>query len=79
MTVQQAKQVLRDNGFAVENLWQIGDSKQHDPKGILSDDDHYDMVSSALENEWIVSTINETIQEWVEQAINEQKNQNQNQ
>jgi hypothetical protein len=28
MTIEQAKQVLRDNGYFVDNLWNVSDVKQ---------------------------------------------------
>jgi len=58
MNVEEAKKVLEDNGYYVGNLWHIEDVKRH---GDISDDDAYDILESALTNEWIVEQINVTI------------------
>ena len=55
MTIEQAKQVLRDNGYYVENLWHTDDV----PNG--SDDERMEVLESALTNPWIVEQINNMI------------------
>lgn len=58
MNVEEAKQVLEDNGYYVGNLWHIEDVKVY---GDVSDDDAYNILDSALTNEWIMEQINVTI------------------
>lgn len=58
MNIEEAKQVLQYNGYYVGNLWHIEDVKVH---GDISDEDAYDILESALTNEWIMEQINVTI------------------
>lgn len=46
--IEQAKAVLKKNGYQVDNLWHIDDAKS---KFNLSDDDAYDLVYKALTND----------------------------
>lgn len=64
MTIEQAKQVLRDNGYYVDNLWQLDDVKlRHD----VDDDTAYEILDSALTHEWIIEQIFYIISDIAEQ------------
>lgn len=47
-SVEYARQLLKDNGYYVENLWHIDDVKS---KKECSDDEAYDILDNALQNE----------------------------
>jgi hypothetical protein len=55
MTVEQAKQVLRDNGYFVDNLWHIDDV----PEG--TDDEKMEVLEIALTNPWVFEQTNRAI------------------
>ena len=59
MTIEQAKQVLKDNGYYVDNLWHIDDVKRY---GDISDDDAYEVLDMVLDNEYTIERINELVQ-----------------
>lgn len=63
MTIEQAKQVLHDNGYYVDNLWHIEDVKS---KSKVDDVEAYHILDSALTNEWIMEQINISITDLVE-------------
>ena len=63
MSIEEAKELLRQNGFYVDNLWHVEDVKS---KSDVTDDEAYHILESALTNEWIVEQINVTIGELVE-------------
>jgi hypothetical protein len=48
MTVEQAKQVLKDNGYCVENLWSVWDVQS---MYNCTDDEAQDVLSGALQND----------------------------
>jgi hypothetical protein len=58
MTIEQAKQVLRDNGYFVDNLWNVADVQD---RYKCTDEEAQDVLYSALSNEWIVQEIHSTI------------------
>ena len=60
MNIEQAKQVLKENGYYVDNLWHIDDVKQH---GDLSNEEAYDILDSTLRNDYTIETINILIKE----------------
>jgi len=60
MTIEQAKEVLKENGYYVDNLWHIDDVKQH---GDLSNEEAYDILDSTLRNDYTIETINILIKE----------------
>lgn len=64
MTIEQAKQVLEDNGYFVDNLWHIQDVKSKSSD--ISDGDAMGVLEQALTNDWIMEQINVTIGDLVE-------------
>ena len=54
------KEVLKENGYYVDNLWHIDDVKQH---GDLSNEEAYDILDSTLRNDYTIETINILIKE----------------
>ena len=60
MNIEQAKEVLKENGYYVDNLWHIDDVKQH---GDLSNEEAYDILDSTLRNDYTIETINILIKE----------------
>lgn len=64
MTIEQAKQVLENNGYFVDNLWHIQDVKSKSSD--ISDEDAMGILESALTNDWIMEQINVAIGELVE-------------
>jgi hypothetical protein len=64
MTIEQAKQVLEDNGYFVDNLWHIEDVKSKSDN--ISNDDAMSVLEQALTNDWIMEQINVTIGDLVE-------------
>ena len=64
MTTEQAREVLRNAGYYVENLWSINDVYT---EGIdISDDDKYDILDKVLQGEWIMENINISIADEVD-------------
>jgi hypothetical protein len=59
MTIEQAKQVLEDNGYFVDNLWHIEDVRSKSDG--ISDEDAMGVLEQALTNDWIMEQINVTI------------------
>lgn len=59
MTVQQAKQVLRDAGYFVDNLWHIDDARCKFKN--LTDEDCQDLLNQTLTNEWVMEQIWESM------------------
>jgi len=56
--VQLAKEVLKNNGYYVENLWCIQDvQNQH----ICSDERAYEILSDAIEQDGIYEAIHDSI------------------
>jgi hypothetical protein len=59
MNIEEAKQVLRNAGYYVDNLWSIHDV---DTDGIdMTDDERYDILNEVLTSPRIIQEINETI------------------
>jgi hypothetical protein len=65
MTIEQAKQVLKENGYYVDNLWHIDDVKLHSDVDV-DNDTAYDILNSALTNDWIMEQINVSISQLIE-------------
>jgi hypothetical protein len=69
MTTEEAKQVLRNAGYYVDNLWSIHDV---DAEGIdMTDDERYKILDGVLQSEWIMEQINVCIASDVEQWKND--------
>ena len=64
MKIKQAKQVLQDHGYYVDNLWHIDDVKSKSDN--IDDDDLYSILDQALTSDWIMEQINTTISDLVE-------------
>jgi hypothetical protein len=56
--IENAKKVLRDAGFYVDNLWHINDVKQNYK---VSDDEAYKILDVALTGDWITERTFEMI------------------
>lgn len=68
MTTEEAKQVLRDAGYYVDNLWSIHDV---DRNGVdMTDDQKYEILDGVLQSEWICEQITSSIASDVEQFLN---------
>ena len=61
MTVQQAKQVLRDAGYFVDNLWTVQDVQD---RFECNDETAQGILYDALTNEYIVEKIFEQIHDY---------------
>jgi hypothetical protein len=55
MTIEQAKQLLKDNGYYVDNLWHVDDV----PTG--TDDERMEVLDNALRNPWVMEQIHYAI------------------
>ena len=70
--IEQAKQLLKDNGFYIENLWHVDDVKfganSEDKYIECTNSEAYEILSEAIEQESINECIFDNIQ-----AINEAK------
>ena len=58
LTIESAKQLLKDHGYYVDNLWHIDDVKQ---KYNMSDDEAYDILNEAMQSSYIMENIFEQI------------------
>ncbi len=59
MNIEEAKQVLRNAGYYVDNLWSIHDV---DTEGIdMTDDDRYRILDIVFKTDWVIEQINESI------------------
>jgi len=56
--IENAKKVLRDAGYYVDNLWHINDVKQNYK---VSDDEAYQILGTALTSDWITERTFEMI------------------
>lgn len=65
MTTEEAKQVLRDAGYYVDNLWCI-----EDVDADITDDEKYEILDEVLQSEYIMERINESIEVKVEEFLN---------
>jgi hypothetical protein len=64
ISTEQARQVLKEAGYYVDNLWSINDVYT---EGIdVSDDDKYDILDKVLQGEWIMEQINVSIADEVD-------------
>ena len=54
MTIDQAKQVLKEAGYYVENLWSIDDIKSQYK---CTDEEAYDVLDDAFNNERVIEEI----------------------
>jgi hypothetical protein len=52
--IEQAKAILREAGFFVDNLWHIDDVKNNHE---CTDDEAYDILEQALTSDWITEQI----------------------
>jgi hypothetical protein len=69
MNIEEAKQVLRNSGYYVDNLWSIHDV---DAEGVdMTDDERYKILDGVLRNEWIMEQINVCIASDLEQFKND--------
>lgn len=64
-TEEEAKQVLRDAGYYVDNLWCI-----EDVDADITDDEKYEILDEVLQSEYIMERINESIAVKVEEFLN---------
>lgn len=67
MTIKDAKEVLRQSGYYVDNLWHIDDVQRY---GDISDDDAYQVLDSVLQNGYTIEKINEMLEEEFYQQTN---------
>jgi hypothetical protein len=58
LTIESAKQLLKDYGYYVDNLWHIDDVKQNYN---MSDDEAYDILNEAMQSSYIMENIFEQI------------------
>lgn len=65
ITVEQAKQVLKEAGYYVDNLWSTEDVKM--VKSDLTEAQCYLVLQDTFNNDYIVSEINDTIVTVVEE------------
>ncbi len=56
--IENAKKVLKDAGYYVDNLWHINDVKQNYK---VSDDEAYKILDVALTSDWITERTFEMI------------------
>ena len=56
--IEEAKKVLKDAGYYVDNLWHINDVKQNYK---VSDDEAYKILDVALTSDWITERTFEMI------------------
>lgn len=61
--IDHARQVLKENGYYVDNLWHIDDVQI---KAECSDDEAYDILDNALQNEATYSQIWMSIESAIE-------------
>jgi hypothetical protein len=63
--IDQAKQTLKNNGFYIDNLWHINDVKNSpysdESYFDCSDDEAYNILSDAIEQDGIYENINDSI------------------
>jgi hypothetical protein len=61
MTIEQAKQVLRDNGYFVDNLWNVSDVKQMFK---CTDDEAQEVLLASMTNDQTMEQIWYSIDEF---------------
>ena len=63
--IEQAKKLLKNNGYYVENLWHINDVKDspfsNEKYFNCSDDKAYNILNDAIEQDGIYESINDSI------------------
>tara|TARA_R100000951_G_scaffold74770_1_gene63031 strand:- start:545 stop:793 length:249 start_codon:yes stop_codon:yes gene_type:complete len=63
--IEQAKQVLKNNGYYIDNLWHINDVKDNPNSNedyfICSDKKAYNILRDAIEQDGIYESINNSI------------------
>ena len=64
MTTEQAKQVLRDAGYYVDNMWHVNDVKIIDPT--ISTSDAQEVLNNVMTSAVIMETMWDAIKEQVE-------------
>lgn len=65
--VEEARQVLRNAGYYVDNLWSIHDV---DTEGVdMTDDQKYEILDKVLQGEYIMEKINVSIGDEVEEFL----------
>ena len=55
LKIEEAKKLLRDNGYQTYNLWHIDDVR--DDAGILTDEDKMEILENALTNESVMNQV----------------------
>ena len=70
--IEEAKQILKQNGYYVDNLWSIEDVKGNHN---MDDDDAYEVLDRAMQSEWLVSKTFEVLNDETNEIINEIKNE----
>ena len=58
MKVEEAKKILKENGYYIENLWHISDVQQNYK---LDDDDAYNVLDRVMQSEYIMNEVFEMI------------------
>jgi hypothetical protein len=54
LTIESAKQFLKDHGYYVDNLWHIDDVKQNYN---MSDEEAYDILNESMQSTYIMENI----------------------
>ena len=54
LTIESARQFLKDKGFYTDNLWHIDDVQQNYD---VSDDEAYDILNEAMQSNYIIENI----------------------
>lgn len=72
LKIEEAKKLLRDNGYQTYNLWHIDDVL--DEEGLLEDGDKMEILEEALTNEWVIEQIFFIINDIRDRYIEEVKN-----
>ena len=55
LKIEEAKKLLKDNGYQTYNLWHIDDVR--DDAGILTDEDKMEILENALTNESVMNQV----------------------
>jgi hypothetical protein len=72
LKIEEAKKLLKDNGYQTYNLWHIDDVL--DKEGLLEDGDKMEILEEALTNEWVIEQIFFIINDIRDRYIEEVKN-----
>ncbi len=57
--IEDAKYILKVNGYYTDNLWHINDVLRNHPN--LTHNQAYKMIDEAMQSEWLVQEVNELI------------------